>query len=69
MTAAFCIVTVLVFCQISNHGELISSSARILLNSLNELNLIYKVESVCVRVSGIEIHTVGPILTKFGMGA
>jgi len=24
---------------------------------------------VCVCVSGIEIHTVGPILTKFGMGA
>ncbi len=23
----------------------------------------------CVCVSGIEIHTVGPILTKFGMGA
>ncbi len=23
---------------------------------------------VCVCVSGIEIHTVGPILTKFGMG-
>jgi hypothetical protein len=32
-------------------------------------NLIYKVEAVCVCVSGIEIHTVGPILTKFGMGA
>ncbi len=35
--------------------------------------LIYKVESgcvcVCVCVSGIEIHAVGPILTKFGMGA
>ncbi len=30
--------------------------------------LIYKGESVCVCVSGIEIHTVGPILTKFGMG-
>ncbi len=24
---------------------------------------------MCVCVSGIEIHTVGPILTKFGMGA
>ncbi len=24
---------------------------------------------VCVCVSGIEIHTVRPILTKFGMGA
>jgi hypothetical protein len=24
---------------------------------------------VCVCVSGIEIHTIGPILTKFGMGA
>jgi hypothetical protein len=24
---------------------------------------------LCVCVSGIEIHTVGPILTKFGMGA
>ncbi len=24
---------------------------------------------VCVCVSGREIHTVGPILTKFGMGA
>ena len=40
-------------------------------------HLIYKVESgcvclcvcLCVCVSGIEIHTVGPILTKFGMGA
>ncbi len=35
--------------------------------------LIYKGESVfvcvCVCVSGIEIHTIGPILTKFGMGA
>ncbi len=35
--------------------------------------LIYKVEFLCVCVfvcvSGIEIHTVGPILTKFGMGA
>ncbi len=44
---------------------------------LLENDLIYKVESVCVfvcvcvcpGVSGIEIHTVGPILTKFGMGA
>jgi len=33
------------------------------------INLIYKGESVCVCVSGIEIHIVGPILTKFGMGA
>jgi hypothetical protein len=34
-------------------------------------NLIYKGESVCVCVcvSGIDIHTLGPILTKFGMGA
>ncbi len=24
---------------------------------------------LCVCVSGIEIHTVGPILTKFGLGA
>jgi hypothetical protein len=44
-----------------------------------KLHLIYKVESlcvfvfvcvcVCVCVPGIEIHTVEPILTKFGMGA
>ena len=46
-----------------------------------KLHLIYKVESlcvfvfvclclcVCVYVPGIEIHTVEPILTKFGMGA
>ena len=33
------------------------------------INLIYKGESVCVCVSGIKIHIVGPILTKFGMGA
>jgi hypothetical protein len=24
---------------------------------------------VCVCVSGIEIHIIGPILTKFGIGA
>jgi hypothetical protein len=42
-----------------------------------KLHLIYKVESLCVFVClclcvcvpGIEIHTVEPILTKFGMGA
>jgi hypothetical protein len=35
------------------------------------MNLIYKGESVfvCVCVSGIEIHTIGPILAKFGVGA
>jgi hypothetical protein len=31
--------------------------------------IIYKGDSVFVCVSGIEIHTVGPILTTFGMGA
>ena len=37
---------------------------------VNNAHLIYKVESVCVCVcvSGIEIHTVGPILTKFCRG-
>ncbi len=34
----------------------------------NKIILYIKV-NLCVCVFGIEIHTVGPILTKFGMGA
>ncbi len=49
----------------------------ILLNSLKvivttlRLQILYIKVNLCVFVcvSSIEIHTVGPILTKFGMGA
>ncbi len=61
-----------------HQGSLFEGEASVRLTSLYQLvqissflYLIYKVESVCVCVcvSSIEIHTVRPILTKFGMGA